>query len=175
LASESTFRVEPFDKQQGRDSFRCGVEALDRYLREQASQDKKKRVAGAFVLVEDGTERIAGYFTLSATSILTASLPPELAKKLPRYESMPGSLIGRLAVDQSFQGQGIGKTLLHAAMKQSLGATRVVESWAVVVDAKDEAAKKFYERHGFLPLEDRPMRLFFPMKSVAQMFPDFPG
>jgi GNAT superfamily N-acetyltransferase len=173
LASESTFRVEPLDSQHNRASFRCGVEALDRYLREQAGQDKKKRVAGSFVLVEDGTERIAGYFTLSAASVLTASLPPELIKKLPRYESLPGTLIGRLAVDQSFQGQSVGTILLHAAMKQGLGATRAVESWAVLVDAKDETAKKFYERHGFLPLLNRPMRLFFPMKSVAQMFPDF--
>lgn len=173
MASRNTFRVEPLDKSHDRKGFSCGVEALDRYLKRQALQDKKKRVAATFALIEDDTDRLAGYFTLSATSVLTSGLPPEIAQKLPRYEALPGTLVGRLAVDERFQGQGAGKLLLHAAMKHSLAATRLVESWAVIVDAKDEGAKRFYERHGFAPLADRPMRLFFPLKSVAQLFPSF--
>jgi GNAT superfamily N-acetyltransferase len=160
-------RVEPLGSHHDRAGFSCGVEPLDRYFRSQASQDARRRIAAPFVLIlPDG--RIAGYYTLSSTAIAAPELPPGIVCKLPRYPLIPVTLLGRLAVDRRYRGQGHGRFLLADAMYRSVRSE--VASFAVVVDAKDDDARRFYEKESFLPFLDRPMKLFRPMADIAALF-----
>jgi len=161
---------EPLGAEHDRAAFSCGVEALDRYLRQQAGQDARTRVAAPFVLHQVGSPQIIGYDTLSAVTIELPELPPDLTKRLPRYPQLPAVLIGRLAVDRRFAGQGWGSVLLLDALRRSLEQSSHIAAMAVVVDAKDDAARAFYERYGFQQLGDRPNRLFLPMKTIEQLF-----
>lgn len=160
-------RVEPLGSHHDRASFASGVEALDRYLRSQAGQDARKNMAAPFVLVLPGGA-IGGYYTLSATALKLADLPDQTARRLPRYPLVPATLLGRLAVDRRFQGKGYGRFLLADALYRV--ARNEIASFAVIVDAKDEAARHFYERESFLPLADQPMKLFRPVADIKQLF-----
>lgn len=161
---------EPLGGAHDRAAFSCGVEALDRYLKQQASQDARNHIAAPFVVHADASTRIIGYYTLSAFTIEPAELPAELAKRLPRYEQLPAVLIGRLAVDRDFAGQGWGTLLLMDALQRSLDQSRHLGAMAVVVDAKDERARSFYEHHDFKRLLDHEYRLYLPMKTIEQLF-----
>ena len=161
--------VEPLGRQHDRTAFQCAAEAIDRYLKQQARQDADKRVAAPFVAVRPPDVRVLGYYTLSASVLTLADLPDDLACKLPRYPQLPVTLLGRLAVDQSTKGQGLGEHLLLDALHRSLAHADEIAAMAVVVDAKDENAVSFYRHYGFLPLQAKPNRLFVPMRSVAQL------
>jgi GNAT superfamily N-acetyltransferase len=162
-----SLRVEPLGSHHDRASFSSGVETLDRYLRSQAGQDARKNLAAPFVLVlEDGT--IGGYYTLSATAVKLTNLPDQTARRLPRYPLVPATLLGRLAVDRRFQGRGYGRFLLADALYRV--ARNEIASFAVIVDAKDESARGFYERESFLPFVDQPMKLFRPMADIKKLF-----
>jgi predicted GNAT family N-acyltransferase len=163
-------RVEALGKHHDRAAFDCGAAALDRYLHEQARQDADKHVAAAFVLTAPPAVKVLGYYTLSASVVNAGELPDILAKKLPRYPQLPVTLLGRLAVDQSMKGHGLGQFLLMDALHRSLHAAAQIAAMAVVVDAKDEAAEAFYRHFNFVPLQQRPRRLFLPMKAVAALF-----
>lgn len=163
----ASLRVEVLGPQHDRNSFECGVEPLDRYLRTQAGQDARKNIAAPFVLVmPDGA--IGGYYTLSSTAVSVGEWPVETVRKLPRYPLIPATLLGRLAVDRRQQGRGYGRYLLADALLRSLSSE--IASFAVIVDAKDENARHFYERESFLPFPDQPMRLFRPMADIAGLF-----
>jgi GNAT superfamily N-acetyltransferase len=124
-------------------------------------------MAAPFVLVlPDGM--IAGYYTLSATSVQIAELPAQTVRKLPRYPMVPATLLGRLAVDRRQQGKGYGRFLLADALYRA--ARSEIASFAVIVDAKDENARRFYERESFLPFPDQPMKLFRPMTDIRRLF-----
>jgi GNAT superfamily N-acetyltransferase len=162
-----TLRVEVLGPTHDRSAFSSGVEPLDRYFRTQAGQDARKNMAAPFVLVlPDGA--IGGYYTLSSTSIKLADLPQEIARRLPRYPLVPATLLGRLAVDQSHQGKGYGRFLLADALFRAVRSE--IASFAVIVDAKDEGARRFYERESFLPFPDHPLQLFRPMADIAKLF-----
>ena len=164
-----TFVVEPLAKHHKRADFSCGVEPLDRYLKTQASQDAKRRIAAPFAAIaSDNT--VIGYYTLSAFSIELAALPAAQTKKLPRYPTLPATLLGRLAVDQSQHGCGVGELLLMDALSRSYKHIREIASYAVVVDAKNDAAIAFYLRYDFIQFADRPNRLFLPMNVIAKLF-----
>jgi GNAT superfamily N-acetyltransferase len=165
----TSIAVEPLGRQHDRKAFHCGVDALDRYLKQQAMQDADKRVAAPFVAVSPPNKRILGYYTLSASVVPLADLPDELARKLPRYPQLPVTLLGRLAVDQSTKGQGLGEHLLLDALHRSLTHADQIAAMAVVVDAKDEGAAAFYQHYGFRTLQAQPCRLFVPMRWVAQL------
>lgn len=168
---DKRYSVEILSKQHPRENFFCGVDALDHYLKKQSGQEARKRIAVTYVLIDHGPEnRIAGYYTLSSTSIIPGELPEDIAKKLPRYDAIPATLIGRLAIDEQYQGQGVGKVLLIEALQQSLHTSQRVAAFAVIVDAKDQAAKQFYERFGFIPFASNGYRLFLPMKTIANLF-----
>ena len=100
-------RIEPLSDDHDRSQFLSGSNALERYLREQASQDIRRRIATCFVAVSV-TAGVAGYYTLTATSVALSALPPDIAKKLPRYPVVPAVLLGRLAVARHYQGHGLG-------------------------------------------------------------------
>ena len=157
------FRVTPPDATHVRTVFNCGSEPLERYLREQVTQDIRRRVAACFVaLTQD--QRIAGYYTLASASLLLVNLPVSVGKKLPRYPTVPAVRMGRLAVDQAFKGQGLGGALLADALDRAVRSE--IAAYALMVDAKDEAAAAFYRHHGFIALPDSPMTLFLPLATV---------
>jgi len=157
-------------KEHDRQTFRCGSPALERYLQSQARQDSAKRVAAVFVLVQPPACTVMGYYSLSASTILASEVPPELARKLPRYPQLPVTLLGRLAVDLQLKAQGMGQFLLMDALHRSLQAAAGIAAMAVVVDAKDAAAAAFYQHFGFMPLNQTANRLFLPMATIATLF-----
>lgn len=160
---------EPLGNQHDRAAFSCGIPALDRYLKTQARQDHEKKLAAVFILTPDG-KSVSGYYTLSQYSIELDEIPESIAKKLTRQPLVPTTLIGRLARSHALKGQRIGELLLMDALHRSLLNSNQVASWAVVVDAKDEDAAKFYEHYGFIRLPNIPKRLFLPMKTIEKMF-----
>jgi GNAT superfamily N-acetyltransferase len=164
------FRIEPLGRTHSRATFSCGDEALDRYFREQAGQDVRRRVAAVFVLVQVADGRIAGYYTLSSASLRSDDLSREMMKALPHYPYLPATLLGRLAVDTSFHGQRLGELLLLDALRRAWQVTSQIGSLWVIVDAGSDRARRFYARYGFLSLPDSPMRLFLPMNSIEGLF-----
>ena len=165
---ESSLTVEPLAPHHDRASFSCGAPSLDHYLRRQASQDARRRVARVFVASDDPPERIAGYYTLSAASFEKDQLPAALARRLPHYP-IPAAVIGRLAVDLRSQGGGLGEILLLDAIHRVLRAGDTIGVYAVVVDALHERASAFYERYGFAPFPSRPLRLYLPLRTFEQL------
>jgi predicted GNAT family N-acyltransferase len=165
------FKVEPLAKAHDRAAFSCGIEALDNYLKKQASQDVAKHAAVCFVLTPDG-KTIAGFYTLSQYSIDLVKLPKEIAAQLPKYPEVPATLLGRLAISSEFRGQKLGEFLLLDALYRSVRQSQHVASSAVIVDAKDEAARGFYLHFDFLPLPDTQNRLFLPMQTIEKLFPE---
>lgn len=157
------FHVAPLDGAHERNEFHCGSAALDRYLREQVTQDIRRRVAACFVALT-AEQRIAGYYTLASASLLLADLPPSIGKKLPRYPTVPAVRMGRLAVDEAFGGQGLGGALLADALERAIRSE--IAAYALMVDAKDDKAAAFYRHHGFIPLPDAPLTLFLPLTTV---------
>lgn len=157
------FRLALLDAAQDRSTFHCESEQLDRYFRQQVTQDIRRRVTACFVALADDS-RVAGYYTLASASVFLADLPAALGKKLPRYPSVPAVRMGRLAVDTQFKGLGLGGALLADALDR---ATRSeIAAYAMVVDAKDGSAAAFYRHHGFIALPDSPLSLFLPLVTV---------
>jgi GNAT superfamily N-acetyltransferase len=138
---------------------------LDTYIQQQARQDLDRRLANVFILTEDG-KRIAGFYTLSALSLLPETLPDAARAKLPRLP-LPVTLLGRMAVDEVYRGRGLGEFVLLHALSRALRSSVEVASWAVIVDAKI-GARTFYLKNGFIPLPDQPDRLYLPMKDVGK-------
>ena len=165
MNSESDLVIEPLNRHHKRAAFFCGSESLDRYLKRHSNQDIKRRVSRVFVVRgrQDKT-RVLGYYTLSTLSIDLSVLPEKLAKKLPKHP-IPAALIGRLAVDISVQGKGIGKILLSNAIKRTLAVSDDIAIYAIVVDAINEEAESFYKQYGFAHLSSEGKRLFLPLKS----------
>jgi len=161
--------AERLGKHHDRSTFTSGSASLDHYLRKRAGQDARRRFTAPFVVCAPGTDRVVGYYTLSAISIDVGELPEDTARRLPGYPEVPAILLGRLAVDQAFRGQGLGGWLLVDALKRAYGQSDTVGAAAVVVDAKDEAAAAFYEHYGFQRFPDQPHRLFLPMKTIAKL------
>lgn len=156
-------------KRHRRDDFDCGLDALNRYVQTQARREMERDVAVVYVLVpSDQPTRIAGFYSLSSTAVRLTELPEPTRKKLPRYPLVPATLIGRLAVDLRYRGLRLGERLLVDALRRSLTASQTIASVAVVVDAKDTAGVAFYERYGFMSFPEQPLRLFLPMKTIAQ-------
>jgi len=161
------FVIAALSSDHDRKSFSCGVFALDRYLKEQAGQDIKRRAALCYVAHEPGDSRVAGYYTLSAGDVALRDLPEELSRKLPRYPVVPVARIGRLAIDKAFQNQRLGAALLWDAADRALRSELGV--FALAVDAKDESAAAFYRHHGFDSFPSQPLRLFLPLATVAKI------
>jgi ribosomal protein S18 acetylase RimI-like enzyme len=159
------FTIERLGSSHDRSAFSCGTPALDRYLRELATQDIRRRVSNCFVAL-DQTGRIAGYYTFAATSLPLGELLPEQARRLPRYAVFPACLVGRLAVDQQFRGQGLGAALIVDAVARAIRAEPAI--FALIVDAKDEAALGFYDHLGFHRFASRPMSLYLPLAEAAR-------
>ena len=159
------FRIEPLAKQD-RSGFTCGSEPLDRYFRSRVSQDIRRRVAACYIALEQESDRIAGFYTLSASQVAVGELPKDLRRKLPRYPAVPAVTLGRLAVDQRFKGRGLGSALLIDAAVRALRSD--IAAFAMVVDAKDERAAAFYRYHGFLDFGTDERTMFVALMQLAQ-------
>lgn len=144
-------------------TFNSDSEPLNRYFKEQVSQDIKRRVAACFVAITQNNEIVA-YYTLASASVLLTELPELLLKKLPRYPTIPAVRMERLAVSTQYKGQGIGATLLADALLRS--ASNDIAAYALIVDAKDTKAVAFYQHHGFMVLGVNPMQLFLPLANI---------
>ncbi|HEY2921728.1 MAG TPA: GNAT family N-acetyltransferase [Candidatus Binatia bacterium] len=169
-AHRSSWLVQPLSKQHNRAAFACGNEILDRYLKEIASQDARRLIAAPFVLVEaTAPKTICGYYTLSSFGIALDELPAAIARKLPSYPIVPTTLLGRLAVDQNHRGQGMGEFLLMNALRRAHLQTSEIASHAIVVDAIDDQAVRFYQHFNFIQFPQRPDRFFLPMKTISAL------
>lgn len=161
---------EPLNSTHKKSDFSCGKEMLDTYIQKQANQDVKRKISTCFVIYEIETNLIKGYYALSNSSIPSEFIPDLIRKKLPRsYDSIPTTLLGRLAIDNRFQGQGIGKFILIDALKRSYEISKTIGSFAVVVDPIDQEAENFYNKYGFIKLPDSG-KMFLPMKTISQLF-----
>jgi GNAT superfamily N-acetyltransferase len=150
-----------------RSAFDCGVAALDHHFRNQVGQDIRRRVASCFVAVADPGGAIRGFYTLAAAGVALDDLPADLARRLPRYPSVPACRVGRLAVDRAARGRGLSAALLADALLRAGRAEAA--GLALVVDAKHEEAAAFYRHHGFLELAGRPLTLFLPLATAGRV------
>jgi ribosomal protein S18 acetylase RimI-like enzyme len=159
------FRVEAL-ADHDRAGFSSSDVALDRYFKTQVTQDVRRHVANCFVAVEAASGAVAGFYTIAAAGIPTPDLPPDITRRLPRYPTLPAVRIGRLAVDHRFLGRGLGGALLADAAAKAL--QEPAAAFALLVDAKSDAAVAFYEHHGFLRFASNPRVLFLPLVTAAK-------
>jgi ribosomal protein S18 acetylase RimI-like enzyme len=148
--------------------FQCGVAELDRFIKELASQHQRKHFSTTYVLVDDhASSEILGFYCLSSGSMSLAELSAAEQKKLPRHP-VPIARMGRLAVDESCRGKGHGALLLQNAVKRCLSVREEIAHYALVVDAKNEAAARFYEHYGFEPCTTDEMQWYLPLGQANQ-------
>jgi len=168
VPSRPDLRIEPLAPGHDRDGFSCGVDSLDRYLRTQAGQDVRRKANGVFVLVEiDRPNAVLGYYTLCATGLAQGDVPAAARKHVPRYPLVSATLMGRLAVAETKQGERLGALLLADAVRRAYASASTIGSSMLVVDAINERAAAFYEGHGFVRLPDS-MRLVLPMHTIER-------
>jgi ribosomal protein S18 acetylase RimI-like enzyme len=159
---------EKLSRQFDREAFYCGVDSLNEFLKRYALQNLKKNLGVTIVAAgEANRSKILGYYTVSMAQVSFKELPEELAGGIPRYP-VPAMRIGRLAVDKSAQGMGLGGELLRDALFRALDLSLEVGTCVVLVDAIDAQAKRFYEKYGFVPLIDMPLSLVLPVKTIAE-------
>lgn len=160
-----TARIVPLAAVHRRDDFDCGDEALNDFLRRYARQQQERDFSRTYVVLAEDGATVAAFVSVSAGQVGTASFPAGL--KLPRYP-VPVLRIGRLAVDRRAQGQRLGRALVRFALNLALELAGRVGIHAVVVDAKNAAAREFYERLGFVAFRDAPLSLFLPVATLRR-------
>jgi GNAT superfamily N-acetyltransferase len=160
--------IRPLDTTHNRAGFDCGTPPLNDFLRKTARQHRDKGLSNTFVLLDNESPvDILGFFTLSFLEVDASVLPPDYIRTLPKISRLPAAKLARLAVDKRWQGKGYCAILLADAVKRIVAATK--ESGGIVgffVDAKDEKARQFYLGFGFIPLQDAPLSLFLPLKTL---------
>lgn len=161
--SDGMYRLELLNSEHERKTFNSESVTLNRYLREQVTQDVRRRIAACFVAVAVD-QQVAGYYTLASAGLMLTDLPREIGKRLPRYPSVPAVRLGRLAVDQGHAGNGLGGALLADALHRA--ARSEIAAYALIVDAKDNRGVAFYRHHGFIALPDSPLTLFLPLATI---------
>lgn len=170
IADKSKYNIEPLGDHD-RAAFSCGDASLDRYIREQASQDVKRGLASVFVITaQDDPKQILAYYTLSSRELKLNQLPEEIAKKAGKYGHVGVTLLGRMAVAEKSKGTGLGALTLMNALHKSLLAATDVASLAVFVEAIDTDAANFYRKYGFIELPEDKLKLLLPMKTIAKSF-----
>lgn len=162
--------IERLTEAHDREQFSCGKPPLDKFIRELAGRYEKQRIGRTHVAVPPGEKRVVGYHTLAAGAVPLEHLPKKHARGLPHHPQVPVILLGRLAVDQSMKGKGLGSDLLVHALQLALATSDRVAAFAVEVLAIDEEAAGFYAHHGFKPLLDQPAHMYLPMGTVRQLF-----
>jgi ribosomal protein S18 acetylase RimI-like enzyme len=159
------WQIVPFSRTHDRADFSCGKAALDTFLRSLVTQYEKRHLARTYVAVEPGSNKVAGYFSLAGSQLETSALPEGLKRKLPKH-SIPTILLGRLAVDVKFHGQGLGQMLLTDAIHKVLEVSEKAGVFGIDVWAIDDDASAFYRKYGFTPLADHAHHLLLPLKTA---------
>jgi GNAT superfamily N-acetyltransferase len=161
------WREAPISKVHEREAFDCGDAQLNEFLRRHARQSHERGGAKTFVAAPVGNERsVMGFYSLSPASIDYARTPALARKGLARYE-VPVFRLGRLAVDLSVQGQGLGGQLLLAAGQRCIHAAAEVGGVALLIDAKDDRVASWYRTYGAHSLLDAPLSLVLPLETIA--------
>lgn len=160
-------QIELLAKHHDRNHFACGESALDEYLRRLARQHADAKISRTYVASK--SDRIVGYYSLAMSAIRREQLPPTHHKRFPNYP-VPVARLARLAVDQSQQGNGLGKLLLLDALYRCHRLAEDIGSVGVVVDAKNVAAQRFYEQMNFEKFPDTPLTLWLPGQAIARLF-----
>lgn len=162
----SRHTVEPLASDHDSTAFDSGKPELDTWIGRYALTSQQAGSARVYVLVGGG--RVVGYYALAAASVEPAEAPPRVSKGLARHP-IPVILLARLAVDRSQQGMGLGAALLKDALIRAVSASREIGARAVLVHAKDEDARQFYEHFDFEPSPTDPLHLFLLMKDVRAL------
>jgi ribosomal protein S18 acetylase RimI-like enzyme len=160
------FAIEALTKAHKRSDFTCGNDRIDLYFRETVSQDVKRKYATCFVARDIAANRIAGFYTLSSSNVPLNEVPEPLAKKLPRYPTVPAVLIGWLGRHSAYAGQGLGEALLFDAIKT---VATPIGAHAIFAEAVDDRAAAFYAAYGFTPLIKRPRTLYLPVAAALSL------
>jgi len=161
--------IEALSQEHERGAFCCGKAPLDAFIRQHAAKNMERGISRVFVAVRPGEKRILGFYAAAAGTFQRDNLPKKGRQGLPGYP-IPTAHLGRLAVDQTCQGQGLGETLLFHFLSAALEVSQKLGVFAVDIWSKDEVARKFYLKYGFLTLQDDPLHLYLPIGTVQQMF-----
>ncbi len=145
--------------------FDCGEPALDDWLTRFALQNQSAEAAQTYVIHRGG--QVVGYYALAAGGVEREQAPGRVARGLARV-AIPVVIVARLAVDRREQGRGLGKALLRDALLRTAGAADMIGIRAVLVHAKDEDARAFYERFDFEPSPVDPLQMFLLMKDLKR-------
>ena len=165
----NNWNIEMFNSEvHNREKFSCGVPDMDEYFKKYASQDVKRNVTRLYVIIDQDTNAVAGYYSLSATSFDRKSMPKNFAKRLPRYP-VPAVLLARLAVDSSYQNCGLGSMLLVDAFKKVLQVDTLIGVVALLVDALNKEVVGFYQKSEFVQSDDNELRLFLSMADIKDL------
>ena len=146
--------------------FDCGEESLDLWLRRRALRNQESGASRTYVVCEDGT-RVVGYYALAAGAVIHADAPSRIRRNMP--DPIPVAVLGRLGVDRTWQGKGLGRSLLADSVRRTLQAATTVGIRALVVHALSEGARQFYERHGFRSSPTDPMDLMISLKEAGEI------
>ena len=163
-----TWLFEPLGGHHDRTGFRCASLPLNVYLQQFARKDAERHAAAVFVMVDAAVPtKIIGYYALSAFTVEVADLPEFQRKRLPRYPRLPATLLGRLARDE--RHPGAGAFLLMDALRRAYQQSGQIGSLAMVAEAKDDAALRFYRKFGFANLGNHANRVFLPMGTIGRL------
>lgn len=149
--------------------FDCGKSPLNSFIRQYAVVNNERGVSRVYVAVRGVSQQVLGYYAASAGTFLRDHLPPDDQSGLPKYP-LPTAHLGRLAVDLSCRGQRMGELLLFHFLKTACDVAEQIGVFAVDLFSKDDGAKRFYQKYGFIPLQDDTFHLYLPMGTVRAMF-----
>ena len=162
--NQSFSAVQKLDASHEVDAFDCGKEPLDRFLQRHALVNQKAGSAQTYVVCR-GEQRVAGYYSLAVGAVEHADAPGRVGKGLARHP-IPVMLLARLAIDRAEQGKGLGKALLKDALLRTAQAAEIAGIRALLVHAKDDEARAWYEQFDFEPSPTDPYHLFLLMKDL---------
>lgn len=165
----SRFSIEKLKSSHAKKTFTCGIDSLDDYLQKKATQDERRNISVTYILHDTELNLVAGFYTLSSTTIESKYLPDETIRKLPNYPLIPATLIGRLAIDKNYQGKNLGELILMDALHRSYESSKNIASFAVVVEAINKEAVKFYKKYGFINFITHEKLLYMAMKSIKNL------
>ena len=161
-----SLKIEILSSEHVKSGFDCGYDTLNDYIRLRAKQDVKKDLSVCYVLIDTSNNNVMGYYTLSSSSVYKSDLPDNLSKKLP-YSTIPVVLLGRLAVDNNYKGNGYGEVLLMHSFAKSCESSDIIGAHAIVVDPIDETAERFYGKFDFIKLEGTG-KMFISIETVRK-------
>lgn len=165
---DTAWVIEDLNSGRDRTAFNCGRESLDTFLKRYASQNQKAGVCRTYIALRPNESIVLGYHSISAGAVAFDDLPEAQRKRLPKYP-VPVAHLGRLAVDRSVQGCGLGEFLLMDAFMRITAAADTIGIHAIEVVAIDESARRFYRRYGFVELLDDAHHLYISMKTIRKL------